>query len=58
VTHALEVITERVSNTALQRLKNIKTDLSQLTTRVEAVRGVVQRYLDDDDGMKEVSFFT
>ena len=49
---ALDALTARVNTTNLQRVRNIKSQLNRLTTRVETLREVLEKYLDDDDDMK------
>ena len=51
---ALDTLTAKVNTANLQRVRNIKSQLNRLTTRVETLREVLEKYLDDDDDMKEM----
>ena len=45
---ALDALTVKVSTTNLERVRRIKNRMVRLTTRVETLREVLEKFLDDD----------
>lgn len=52
---ALDALTVGVSTSALERVRRIKTRLVRLTTRVETLREVLEKLLDDDDDLHDMN---
>ncbi|KXZ53710.1 hypothetical protein GPECTOR_6g627 [Gonium pectorale] len=48
---ALDALAHKVSSPHLERVRRIKNNLVRLTTRVETVREVLEKFLDDDGDM-------
>ncbi|KAG2437039.1 hypothetical protein HYH02_011302 [Chlamydomonas schloesseri] len=52
---ALDALANKVSSPHLERVRRIKNNLVRLTTRVETVREVLEKFLDDDSDMHEMN---
>lgn len=52
---ALDALTARVSSHNLERVRRIKSRLTRLTTRVETIREVLEKFLDDDEDMHDMN---
>lgn len=51
---ALDALTREVSTGSLERVRRVKSRMVRLKTRVETIREVLQKYLDDDSDMKDL----
>eukprot|EP00887_Chlorella_sp_A99_P007871 scaffold20.g7871.t1 len=51
---ALDALTARISTGNLERVRRIKNRMVRLTTRVETLREVLEKLLDDDEDMKDL----
>ena len=45
----------QISTTNLERVRRVKTRMVRLTTRVETLREVLEKFLDDDSDMKDLN---
>ena len=52
---ALDDLTAKVSTANLERVRRIKNRLVRLTTRVETLREVLEKILDDDSDMHQMN---
>jgi len=52
---ALDSLATRVTSPHLERVRRIKNRLVRLTTRVETVREVLEKFLDDDEDMHDLN---
>ncbi|KAG1654644.1 hypothetical protein FOA52_009200 [Chlamydomonas sp. UWO 241] len=52
---ALDSLATQVTSPRLERVRRIKNRLVRLTTRVETVREVLEKFLDDDDDMHDLN---
>ncbi|GFR51494.1 hypothetical protein Agub_g13858 [Astrephomene gubernaculifera] len=52
---ALDSLANKVSSPHLERVRRIKNNLVRLTTRVETVREVLEKFLDDDSDMHDLN---
>lgn len=52
---ALDALAKKVSSPHLERVRRIKNNLVRLTTRVETVREVLEKFLDDDSDMHDLN---
>ncbi|KAG2495008.1 hypothetical protein HYH03_006941 [Edaphochlamys debaryana] len=52
---ALDALANKVSSPHLERVRRIKNNLVRLTTRVETVREVLEKFLDDDSDMHDLN---
>lgn len=52
---ALDALTRVVSTASLERVRRVKSRMVRLMTRVETIREVLQKYLDDDSDMKDLN---
>lgn len=52
---ALDSLTAKVTSDTLERVRRIKNRMVRLTTRVETLREVLEKYLDDDSDMADMN---
>ena len=52
---ALDALTVKVSTENLERVRRVKNRLVRLTTRVETLREVLEKFLDDDGDMRDMN---
>ena len=52
---ALDALTNRVTGPNLERVRRIKSRLTRYTTRVETIREVLEKFLDDDEDMHDMN---
>ena len=52
---ALDALTAKVTSDNLERVRRIKNRMVRLTTRVETLREVLEKYLDDDSDMVDMN---
>ncbi|KAK9867744.1 hypothetical protein WJX84_007910 [Apatococcus fuscideae] len=52
---ALDGLTQRVTTQNLERVRRIKNRMVRLTTKVETIREVLEKFLDDDSDMKDMN---
>ncbi|GLI67105.1 hypothetical protein VaNZ11_011310 [Volvox africanus] len=52
---ALDALANKVSSPNLERVRRIKNNLVRLTTRVETIREVLEKFLDDDSDMHDLN---
>jgi magnesium transporter len=52
---ALDALTSKVSTENLERVRRVKNRMVRLTTRVETLREVLEKFLDDDSDMKDMN---
>lgn len=52
---ALDALSARVTSPNLERVRRIKSRLTRYTTRVETIREVLEKFLDDDDDMHDMN---
>lgn len=52
---ALDALTAKVSTENLERVRRVKNRMVRLTTRVETLREVLEKFLDDDDDMRDMN---
>lgn len=55
VSHSLPYQRSQVTSPRLERVRLLKSRLVRLTTRVETVREVLEKFLDDDDDMHDLN---
>ncbi|KAL4428791.1 hypothetical protein ABPG77_005229 [Micractinium sp. CCAP 211/92] len=52
---ALDALTGKINTSNLERVRRIKNRMVRLTTRVETLREVLEKFLDDDSDMKDLN---
>jgi magnesium transporter len=52
---ALDALTAKVSTENLERVRRVKNRMVRLTTRVETLREVLEKFLDDDSDMRDMN---
>lgn len=52
---ALDALTAKVSTDNLERVRRVKNRMVRLTTRVETLREVLEKFLDDDSDMRDMN---
>ncbi|KAL4428792.1 hypothetical protein ABPG77_005230 [Micractinium sp. CCAP 211/92] len=52
---ALDALTSVINTSNLERVRRIKNRMVRLTTRVETLREVLEKFLDDDSDMKDLN---
>lgn len=52
---ALDALTSKVSTGNLERVRRVKNRMVRLTTRVETLREVLEKFLDDDSDMRDMN---
>eukprot|EP00890_Picochlorum_soloecismus_P000095 jgi/Picsp_1/1086/NSC_04569-R1_magnesium transporter mrs2-1 len=52
---ALDSLTSKVTTSNLERVRRIKNRMVRLTTRVETLREVLEKFLDDDSDMRDMN---
>jgi len=52
---ALDALTAKVSTENLERVRRVKNRMVRLTTRVETLREVLEKFLDDDDDLRDMN---
>lgn len=52
---ALDAVTAKVSTDNLERVRRVKNRMVRLTTRVETLREVLEKFLDDDEDMRDMN---
>lgn len=52
---ALDALTAKVSTDNLERVRRVKNRMVRLTTRVETLREVLEKFLDDDGDMRDMN---
>ena len=52
---ALDSLTLRVNASNLERVRRVKNRMVRLNTRVETIRALLEKYLDDDDDMEDLN---
>ena len=52
---ALDALTVKVSTDNLERVRRVKNRMVRLTTRVETLREVLEKFLDDDSDMRDMN---
>jgi magnesium transporter len=52
---ALDALTQKISTSNLERVRRIKNRMVRLTTRVETLKELLEKLLDDDSDMRDVN---
>lgn len=52
---ALDSLTHRVTPNNLERVRKVKNRMVRLNTRVETIRQLLEKYLDDDEDMEDLN---
>jgi len=52
---ALDSLISRVNASNLERVRRVKNRMVRLNTRVETIRAVLEKYLDNDDDMEDLN---
>jgi magnesium transporter len=52
---ALDSLTHRVTPNNLERVRRVKNRMVRLNTRVETIRQLLEKYLDDDEDMQDLN---